>query len=50
MRLTQSFGETQAGLALHLVRADAADAFPERIELTSQRLDDFAAAVAADEP
>ena len=44
------FRETHTGLPLHVVRADAVDAFPEGVELTPQNLDDYAAAVSKDEP
>jgi len=44
------FRETHTGLPLHVVRADAVDAFPEGVELTTQNLDDYAAAVSKDEP
>lgn len=44
------FRETHTGLPLHVVRADAVDAFPEGVALTTQNLDDYAAAVSKDEP
>lgn len=43
------FRETHTGLPLHVVRADAADALPEGIVLTSQNLDDYAVAVSKGE-
>lgn len=46
----RSFRETHTGLPVHVVRADVADALPKGIELSAEALDDYAAAVAGDEP
>ncbi|ROS71868.1 hypothetical protein EDF24_3726 [Curtobacterium sp. PhB130] len=46
----RSFQETHTGLPVHVVRADVADALPKDIELSAETLDEYAAAVAGDEP
>jgi len=46
----RKFRSTHTGLPVDVVRADASDAMPANITLTDGQLDDYAAAVAADEP
>jgi len=46
----QHFRQTHTGLPVDVVRADAPDALPSNIELTDEQLDEYAAAVAGDEP
>lgn len=46
----RSFRETHTGLPVHVVRADVGDALPSGIQLSPEALDDYAAAVSADQP
>lgn len=46
----QKFRRTHTGLPYEVVRADAAQALPDGVELADDDLDKYAAAVAAGEP
>ncbi len=46
----RSFRETHTGLPVHVVRADVTGALPKGMQFSPEALDDYAAAVSADEP